>query len=182
MQYLSAIAITAAAGLIGLTAHFSGLFSPAEAAPSTKWYTWEEAVELNKKNPKKIVVDVYTDWCGWCKKMDKGAFSQTEVTKYLDDNFYPVKLNAEQKEKIVFGRDTFTFVETGNGRGVHTLAYALLDGKMGYPTLVYLDQDYRRIMVSPGFKEKDDLMKELKFAKEEIYAKQSWEEYRDKGE
>jgi thioredoxin-related protein len=182
MHYLSAIAITAATGLIGLVAHFSGFTTSAPKEVAGKWYTWEEAVELNKTKPKKIVVDVYTDWCGWCKKMEKAAFSNGEVTKYMADNFYPVKLNAEQRDRIIFGRDTFAFVETENGRGVHTLAYALLDGKMGYPTLVYLDQDFRRIMISPGYKEKDDLMKELKFAKEEIYNKKSWEEYRDQGE
>jgi thioredoxin-related protein len=182
MQYLSAIAIAAAAGLIGLTVHFSGLMDQPADNQAGKWYTWEEAVELSKTKPKKIVVDVYTDWCGWCKKMDKAAFSNGDVKEYMADNFYAVKLNAEQREQIIFGRDTFGFVDTGNGKGVHTLAYALLDGKMGYPTLVYLDQDFRRIMVSPGYKEKDDLMKEMKFAKEEIYSKTSWEEYRDNGE
>ncbi|MBC7775464.1 MAG: DUF255 domain-containing protein [Phycisphaerae bacterium] len=48
-----------------------------------KWYTWEQAVELNKTKPKKIVVDVFTDWCGWCKKMDKGAFLNPEVMTYI---------------------------------------------------------------------------------------------------
>jgi thioredoxin-related protein len=183
MQYLSGIAIATAAGLIGLAVHFSKPQpTVAETGTASKWYTWEEAVELNKTKPKKILVDVYTDWCGWCKRMDKGAFVDTDVTKYLNDNFYPVKLNAEQRENIVFGRDTFNFVDTGNGKGIHTLAYALLDGKMSYPTIVYLDEQYRRIMISPGYKESGDLLKELKFAKEEQYNKTSWEEYKNKGE
>ena len=67
-----------------------------------KWYTWEEAVALNKTKPKKIVVDVFTNWCGWCKKMDKGAFSDPAVAAYIAANFYPVKLNAEQREEINF--------------------------------------------------------------------------------
>ena len=73
-------------------------------------------------------------------------------------------------------------MDTGNGKGIHTLAYALLDGKMSYPTIVYLDEQYRRIMISPGYKESGDLLKELKFAKEEQYNKTSWEEYKNKGE
>jgi thioredoxin-related protein len=182
MQYLTVIAIAAATGLIGLAAQFSKT-NPDQAANEAhgKWYTWEEAVELNKTKPKKIVVDIYTDWCGWCKKMDKGAFSDSKVSEYIGDNFYAVKLNAEQRDQIIFGRDTFSFVETAKGKGVHTLAYALLDGKMSYPTLVYLDQDFRRIMVSPGYKETHDLMKELKFAKEEVYNQKTWEEYKEKG-
>ena len=145
-----------------------------------KWYTWEEAVKLNETNPKKFVVDVYTDWCGWCKKMDKGAFSDPTVTAYIAANFYPIKLNAEQRADIKFSGETFGFVANDNGRGgVHALAYALMDGKMGYPTLVYLNEKYERIMISPGFKESPDLMKELRFAAEEIYSKTSWEAYRD---
>ena len=181
MQYLSSIAIASAVGLIGLSAYFAKISmpEPKEATPS-KWYTWEEAIELNKTQPRKILVDVYTDWCGWCKRMDKSTFSEADVASYLGDNFYPVKLNAEQRQQIIFSADTFTYVDTGNGRGVHTLAYALLDGKMSYPTIVYLDENYRRIMISPGYKEPVDLMKELKFTKEELYNKTSWEEYRSK--
>ncbi|MBK6996034.1 MAG: DUF255 domain-containing protein [Lewinellaceae bacterium] len=145
-----------------------------------KWYTWEEAVALNKTKPKKIVVDVFTNWCGWCKKMDKGAFSDPAVAAYIAANFYPVKLNAEQREEINFNNEEFIFVANDNGRGgVHSLAYALLDGKMGYPTLVYLNEKYERIMISPGFKESDDLMKELRFAAEEMYSKTTWEKYKD---
>lgn len=144
-----------------------------------KWYTWEEAVELNKTHPKKIMVDVFTSWCGWCKKMDKGAFVDPTVAEYVSANFYPVKLNAEQREEIKFNGETFGFVAGDNGRGgVHSLAYALLDGHMGYPTLVYLNEKYERIMISPGFKETPDLMKELHFAAEEQYNKTTWEKYK----
>jgi len=144
-----------------------------------KWYTWEEAVELNKTKPKKIMVDVFTDWCGWCKKMDKGVFSDPAVAAYLEANFYPVKFNAEQRKEIKFSDQTFGFVAGENGRGgVHSLAYALLEGQMSYPTLVYLNEKYERIMISPGFKESPDLMMELKFAADEIYNKTTWEKYK----
>lgn len=179
MRYLTVIAIATAAGMIGLAANFNKIKpAPESVAGEGKWYTWEQAVELNKTKPKKMLVDVYTDWCGWCKRMDKTTFSDPEVVKYLADNFYPVKLNAEQREAIIFGKDTFNYVETGKGRGVNTLAYALLDGKMGYPTIVYLDEQYRRIMISPGYKEISDLMTEMKFAKEEVYNQKSWDEYK----
>jgi thioredoxin-related protein len=145
-----------------------------------KWYTWDEAVALQKAKPKKILVDVYTDWCGWCKKMDKAAFADPAVTAYVAANFYPVKLNAEQHEAIQFSGETFTFVANDNGRGgVHTFAYALLDGRMGYPSLVYLNEKYERIMISPGYKEAPDLMKELKFAADEMYNKTTWEKYKE---
>lgn len=160
---------------------YSPVVSPPASAPlenGVKWYTWEEAVALNKVKPKKMLIDVYTDWCGWCKVMDKKTFTDAAVAEYINKNFYAVKFNAEQKQDVRFNDQTFGYVETGGGRGVHTLAYALLDGKMGYPSIVYLNEKYERILISPGFKEVPDMLKELKFTAEDHYAKTSWENYK----
>lgn len=151
-----------------------------QAGEAIVWYTWEEAVALNKTKPKKMMIDLYTDWCGWCKVMDKKTFADSEVAAYINKNFYPVKFNAEQKKDVRFNDQTFSYIETGGGRGVHTLAYALLDGKMGYPTIVYLNEKYERILISPGYKEVPDMLKELKFTAEEHYATTSWEAYKGK--
>lgn len=146
-----------------------------------KWMTWDEAIEANKKEPKKIFVDVYTNWCGWCKKMDKSTFVNPEVVKELNENFYAVKFNAEQKESILFDGNEFTFVNQGR-RGVHQLAYSLLDGRMGYPAFVFLDETFSRIMISPGFKKVNELMKEIEYTKTEAYKKTSWQEFSSRAE
>ena len=171
--FAAALFVIAAAGLVAFTT------PQTSEAPALQWYSWEEAVELNKTNPKKIFVDVYTDWCGWCKRMDKSTFSDSTVAAYMAANFYPVKLNAEQKADIQFNGQTSKYMDNGNGRGVHTLAYSLLEGQMGYPSFVYLNEKYERIMISPGYKEPADIIKELKFASEEHYTRTSWEKYRD---
>ena len=147
------------------------------SAQDVKWYSWEEASELSKTSPKKVFVDVYTDWCGWCKKMDASTFKDAEIVNYLNDNFYPVKFNAEQKDQISFNGTDFKFIAQGR-RGVHQLASALLDGRMGYPAFVLLDESFARIMISPGFKKAPQLQQELTFAKEEKYKKMSWEAYK----
>lgn len=153
---------------------------PAAINNEITWYTWEEASELNKKMPKKIFVDLYTDWCGWCKRMDATTFRDPKVVQYINDNFYAIKLDAEGQEDITHGTHTFKFIPSGR-KGVHELAYSLVDGQLSYPTYVTLDEKYARIMISPGFKQADALMKELKFAKEELYKKQSWEQYNTSG-
>ena len=62
-----------------------------------KWMSFEQAIEKSKTEKRKIFIDVYTDWCGWCKVMDKNTFSETQVAKILNEMFYPVKLDAEQR-------------------------------------------------------------------------------------
>lgn len=162
-----------------LVSAFTPVVSPAPT--ELKWYTWEEALNLQKTAPKKIFVDVYTDWCGWCKRMDQTTFKDSSVMDYMAKNFYCVKFNAEQKDAIEFNGHKFEWVDTGNGRGVHMLAYSLLDGRLGYPAFVYLNEKFERIMISPGYKVPDDILKELHFAAEEHYTKTSLEEFK-KGE
>ncbi len=150
------------------------------AEKNVKWYTWDEAIKANKKEKKKFFVDIYTDWCGWCKRMDAQTFEEAEVAAYLNKHFYPIKLDAEQKANIVYNDHTFKWVEGGR-RGVHELAYSLLDGKMSYPSLVFLTEKEERIMVSKGFKAKDDFMKELKYIEEEHFTKTSLSDYKTSG-
>jgi thioredoxin-related protein len=157
-----------------------GQNNPTTASVGIKWITWEQAIALNQTSPKKIMVDVFTDWCGWCKKMDKGTFMDPAVAAYVNEHFYAVKLNAEQREDINFNAEVFKFVPSETGRGgTHALAVALLDGKMGYPSMVYLNEKYERIMISPGYKEVPDMLKELTFAADEHYTKTTWEKFRD---
>lgn len=155
----------------------SSFINKEDSEQKINWITWEEAVELNKEEPKKIFVDVYTHWCGFCVKMDKNTFTDKEIIKTLNDNFYAVKFNAEQKEDIIWNGNTFKFIK-GKRRGAHELASALLNGRLGYPSFVLLDEEFARIMISPGYKKPAQLMQELVFAKDEMYKEVNWEDYK----
>lgn len=138
-------------------------------AEDITWYTFEEAVEMNKKQPKKFLIDVYTDWCGWCKVMDKKTFTDDKVKAYVNKHFYAVKLDAEQKEAIMFAENKFEYIANAGRRGIHHLAYSLLDGKMSYPSIVYLNEKFERIAIAPGYKTPEQIMSDLEFAAEEQY-------------
>ncbi len=140
------------------------------------WMTWDEAIKANEKAPKKFFIDFYTDWCGWCKKMDKSTFADPAVADYVNKNFYAVKFNAEQKEDVVFQGTTFSWKAGGRG-GVHMLAYEMLGGRLGYPSYVYLQPNYERILISPGYKDVPMLQKELKFVNEEHFKTTTWEQF-----
>ncbi len=151
-------------------------FSFRPAASNVQWITFEEAVERSKTEKKKIFVDVYTDWCGWCKVMDKNTFNNPEIARYLNENFYPVKFNAEQREDITFRDYTFKFVPSG-GRGYHELAASLLNNKLSYPTVVFLDEDFNMIQPLPGYQKPHQFEKIVKFIGGNHFKSTSWKEW-----
>lgn len=102
----------------------------AKSDSGIKWVTFDELNQLQKKEPKKVFFDVYTDWCGWCKVMDKNTFSHKKIGKYVNKNFYAVKLNAESYEKVLF-----------NGEVLYCADIAAKWGVNSYPTTVYLDEN-----------------------------------------
>jgi thioredoxin-related protein len=124
------------------------------------WYSWSEVQQQMEKEPKKIFVDVYTDWCTWCKKMDKNTFTDPKVAAFMNENFYAVKFNAEQKQDEVYQGQTLSY-RPGGRRGVHQLAVVLLNGRLGYPSFAYLDENMNRIHVSPGYKTPEVMLEEL---------------------
>ena len=149
----------------------------APATAQIEWLSWDEAIAANKKEPKKLLVDVYTDWCGWCKQMDRKVFADPVIADYIKENFYAIKFNAEQKATIKYDGHEFKFNPNASRRGVHDLAIALLDSRMSYPSIVYLDENRDRITISPGFKPADTFINELNFIEGGHYRTKTYQEY-----
>tara|TARA_B100000900_G_scaffold28213_1_gene21748 strand:- start:216 stop:728 length:513 start_codon:yes stop_codon:yes gene_type:complete len=148
------------------------------AQEKIQWMSIEDAYELTltEENPKKIFIDVYTDWCGWCKRMDKATFQNEEVATYMNEHYYNVKFDAEQKESIEILGNTFEFVTQGK-RGYHELAVALLNGKMSYPTVVFLNRKFEMLSPVPGYQEPAGFMNIAKYFGDNIYLETSWQDY-----
>ncbi|MEQ8363559.1 MAG: DUF255 domain-containing protein [Cyclobacteriaceae bacterium] len=140
------------------------------------WMTFEQAIEKSKTEKRKIFIDVYTDWCGWCKVMDKNTFSEEKIAKILNEQFYPVKFNAEQKEDVEFSGTTFKFVPSGKN-GYHQLAAALLNNQLSYPTVVFLDEEFRMIQPLAGYQKAPEFHKIIQFIGGDHYKKTKWEEW-----
>lgn len=151
-------------------------FSAFAQKQEVKWMSFEEAVAKNKENPKKIFIDVYTTWCGYCKAMDKNTFSHPVIAEYLNENFYPVKLDGEQKEDITINGHTFKFVDSGR-RGYHELAASLMNGKLSYPTVVFMDENMRIIQSLPGYRKPDQIEPILNFIGGNHYKDTPWEDF-----
>ena len=125
-------------------------------AAKINWVTWEEAEKLSKTEKKKIFVDVYTNWCGWCKRMDATTFSKSKIVEYMNENYYCIKFNAESPDPITFNGKTYKFVKTGR-RGYHELAAKILNGRMSYPTIVFIDEELEVIQPIPGYRNPEQL-------------------------
>lgn len=142
----------------------SGSAIPVDNTKAKGGVTWnkiDDIEKIAKAGDKKVLIDVYTSWCGWCKVMDKKTFTDPEVISYLNDNFHLVKFNAEQKQPITYKGKTYEWVPTGR-KGVNMLAHEMLNGRLGYPSLVYLDENLGKIRVSPGYKTPEKLLAELR--------------------
>lgn len=127
-----------------------------EGHKEIEWLSFEEAMAKNEKEPKLILIDFYTDWCGWCKKMDKATYEHPDIAAYISKNFYAIKFDAEQKEAISFQGKEFTNrgPQAGRrGKGTHDLAISLLNGKMSYPTTLFMTSSMEIITPIPGYQD-----------------------------
>ncbi len=145
-------------------------------AQKVNWLSFEEAIKLNKANPKPILIDLYTDWCGWCKRMDATTYKNEVIIKYINDNYYAIKMDGEGKEDITFKGKTFKYVQQGRSK-YHELAAAILKGKMSYPSTAFFNSEEQLIQTVPGYLNKERFEKILVFFSGEAYKNTKWENF-----
>ena len=150
-----------------------------------KWMSMNQALEAQSKNPKKIFMDVYTDWCGPCKVLDKNTFSNKRLIRYVNKNYYPVKFDGEGTESITYKDFTYTnpnHQPERKGRNAqHFFADALRIN--AYPSLVFFDENGELIQALPGYKSAQELEIFLKMIATDWYknitTEQAWVDYQE---
>ncbi len=120
-----------------------GFVSNTSVAQEINWVSFEEALKLQKKTPKKIMIDVYTNWCGPCKMLDKNTFQNKAVADYVNEHYYAVKFNGEGNEVVnykgkSYNNPNYNPANTNRRNSAHTLAsYFQISA---YPTIVFMDE------------------------------------------
>jgi thioredoxin-related protein len=132
--------------------------NPAYSQKKVKWMKFEDAYAALQKEPRKIFVDIYADWCGWCKVLDKETFSDTGVIRILNEYYYPVKLNSESKETHTVGDNKFSSPELAA-----SLAMAKPGKGLGLPTMVIINEKMQLSEVIEGFHKADFMKEKLSF-------------------
>ncbi len=137
-------------------------------AQKINWVSIEEAVELQKKSPKKIMIDMYTNWCGPCKMLDKNTFQNKDVASYVNENYYAVKFNAEGNENVTFkgkaySNPNYDPAKANRRNSAHELSrYFRIQA---YPTIVFLDENLDVLVPLRGYKRPQQLELYLKMFK-----------------
>ena len=121
-----------------------GYKNPSEE--SLKWHSWNEGYPIAVKDKKIILVDAYTDWCGWCKKMDKDTYANPDVIKKLNKHFIVIKFNPELRD--------LTYDIDGQTYSARDFYMQLSRGEStGFPTTYFIDPKKKSVFIDPGYRD-----------------------------
>ncbi|HVM87152.1 MAG TPA: thioredoxin family protein [Puia sp.] len=147
------------------------------SAPKTehaKWLSLAEAETFLQKEKRPILIDLYTDWCGWCKVMDKKTYTNKGVEEYLQNKFYAVKVNAETRDKINWHQQTYNYNPSYK---VNEFAVYMTHGRLAFPTTIIIPADGSEPQAIPGYLETKDMELILKYFADGSYGKVPFDEY-----
>lgn len=156
-------------GSIGIGVLLTSESSPQAASTSLAWNTFDEGMALARQSNKKLLVDVYTDWCGWCKRMDSEVYTDQDVINALQRKFVLVKLNAESDKSVTYDGRTFTEAQFAGSIGV-----------TGYPSTLFFESNGKPITLLPGFVPPPKFLPVLRYIGDDHYQSLSFEEYLSK--
>lgn len=145
-----------------------------ESKQKIQWISIEDAAVKAKSYPKPIIIDLYANWCYWCKVMDKKTYNNSKVVEYINDHFYPVKLDAESKETVQWRDQQFDFNKQVN---LNDFTLYVTNGDLSFPTTVIYPSPSEAPATVPGFMSPDEIEPILKYFGEGNYKKQTFQEF-----
>lgn len=131
-----------------------------------QWRTFDAGFSEAKKTGKKVLLDVFTDWCVWCKRLDKNVYGDPRVADYLNEHYIPVKLNPESKTNITYRDTAYSSGQFAQGFGV-----------TGYPTIIFFEPDGRPIDRLGGYVDANQFLPIIRFIGEDFYKKMTWDDF-----
>lgn len=116
-------------------------------------FTFEEVERLQQQKSKPLLVFLYTDWCKICHGMKRTTFKNKKVIQLLNEKFYLIQLNGEERKAITFLGKTFRYKPTGTTTGIHELANELgaIKKRIAFPTTTILNTKFEIDIQLLGF-------------------------------
>ena len=131
-----------------------------------QWMSFNDGLALAQKANRKVLIDVYTDWCGWCKKMESTTYGDPRIVEYLQRKYVLVRLNAESMQKLTYKGTTYTERDLAGAFGVN-----------GYPTTIFLKANGDPITGYPGYADAAKFRTVLSFIAEDHYLTKKFSDY-----
>ena len=153
-------------GVIILPVLLFALHTHAGEKTEPRWKSFNDGMAEATKSGKKVMIDVYTNWCGWCKKMDKDTYSDAAVADYLNKKYVTIKLDAESSKELQFHGKPYTERELAAAFGIS-----------GYPSIIFLSEAGEPITVYPGYADAGQLRTVLSYIAEDHYKTTKFQDY-----
>lgn len=171
-------------GVIALCFLPMALFAQDHGNALIKWTDIAAAQKAAKKDGKPLIVDIHTSWCGPCRMLDANTFHDPQTAAYINANYHPVKFDAEGPDTVVFNGKTFTNpgynpAMKGGRNGTHelTMAIAPVNGRVAYPTIVYIDGQGQVLTPVQGYMTPEQIEPILHFFGDGVYKKQEFADF-----
>ncbi|MBL7754741.1 MAG: DUF255 domain-containing protein [Chitinophagaceae bacterium] len=146
--------------------------SNSEKKKGIQWITLEEAEARMKQTPKKVYIDIFTDWCYWCKVMDKKTFSNAAVIEYMNANFYCIHINAESADSLTFQGKKYGRLPNSK---TNDLTAQWMKDRISYPTSIFMEENFQNPQPVPGYLEIPVMEMLLKYFGENKHKSVPWE-------
>jgi thioredoxin-related protein len=124
----------------------------AAAPPPIAWRAWDRGLEEARASGRPVLVNVVTDWCGYCRRMKAEVYAKPEIRDYLADHFVVVTLNAEAADPAHY-----------EGKALNSRSLAARFGVSGYPTTIFLRSDGEHLVNVPGYVESPNFLRILHY-------------------
>ena len=156
------------ASVLAIPAVGRGQNKDSKAKPELKWKPFDNGFLDAQKGRKKLMLDVYTDWCGWCKKLDRDVYGDEQVSRYLNEKYVVVKLNAEDTSIVSYKDKKYSKIALARSFGVS-----------GYPTIIFFDSNGDAINSLGGYVAADKFLQIVKYIGGDYYKSMTWEKYQE---
>ncbi len=147
-----------------------------DASATINWLSLDEVQTQMKLLPKKVYMDIFTDWCVWCRQMGKKTFTNPHVIEYMNEHYYAIRLDAETADSLVFKGKKYGRL---SGRKTNELAATFMNNKLTFPTSVFFDERFTNPQPVPGYLDVPTIEMILKYIATNQHKSIPFDKYKD---